>query len=130
MDFASLKDQVANLSLYDLKAGVRKVQNGEVVPKNHFVHSKSDEHADPPPHSGYELYRNGGKSNSYAPFGMRIADNSVQGSRSNEQRTMGRFLYLNARYRQWNLQLVGEPRYMFLTALTFLSVNYLTKLCP
>lgn len=31
MDFASLKDQVANLSLYDLKAGVRKVQNGKMV---------------------------------------------------------------------------------------------------
>ncbi|PGH05509.1 hypothetical protein AJ80_08330 [Polytolypa hystricis UAMH7299] len=27
MDFNSLKDQVSNLSLYDLKAGVRKVQN-------------------------------------------------------------------------------------------------------
>ncbi|KAJ4299844.1 Epsin-3, clathrin recruitment and traffic between the Golgi and endosome [Kalmusia sp. IMI 367209] len=27
MDFASLKDQVSNLTLYDLKAGVRKVQN-------------------------------------------------------------------------------------------------------
>ncbi|KAF2755483.1 ENTH-domain-containing protein [Pseudovirgaria hyperparasitica] len=27
MDFASLKDQVSNLSLYDIKAGVRKVQN-------------------------------------------------------------------------------------------------------
>ncbi|PYI01960.1 ENTH-domain-containing protein [Aspergillus sclerotiicarbonarius CBS 121057] len=27
MDFANLKDQVSNLTLYDLKAGVRKVQN-------------------------------------------------------------------------------------------------------
>ncbi|MCJ1325211.1 Epsin-3, clathrin recruitment and traffic between the Golgi and endosome [Thelotrema lepadinum] len=27
MDFGSIKDQVSNLSLYDLKAGVRKVQN-------------------------------------------------------------------------------------------------------
>ncbi|KAF2261410.1 ENTH-domain-containing protein [Lojkania enalia] len=27
MDFASLKDQVSNLTLYDIKAGVRKVQN-------------------------------------------------------------------------------------------------------
>ncbi|CAG8059539.1 unnamed protein product [Penicillium olsonii] len=27
MDFSSLKDQVSNMSLYDLKAGVRKVQN-------------------------------------------------------------------------------------------------------
>ena len=30
MDLSSLKDQVSNLTLYDLKAGVRKVQNGEV----------------------------------------------------------------------------------------------------
>ena len=29
MDLNSLKDQVSNLTLYDLKAGVRKVQNGE-----------------------------------------------------------------------------------------------------
>ena len=29
MDFSSLKDQVTNLSLYDIKAGVRKVQNGK-----------------------------------------------------------------------------------------------------
>lgn len=28
MNFDNLKDQVANLSLYDIKAGVRKVQNG------------------------------------------------------------------------------------------------------
>ena len=28
MDLNSLKDQVAGLSLYDIKAGVRKVQNG------------------------------------------------------------------------------------------------------
>jgi len=28
MDFNTLKDQVTNLTLYDLKAGVRKVQNG------------------------------------------------------------------------------------------------------
>ena len=28
MDFDSLKNQVSNLTLYDVKAGVRKVQNG------------------------------------------------------------------------------------------------------
>lgn len=28
MDFSKLQDQVSNLTLYDLKAGVRKVQNG------------------------------------------------------------------------------------------------------
>jgi hypothetical protein len=31
MDFASLKDQVSNLTLYDIKAGVRKVQNGQEI---------------------------------------------------------------------------------------------------
>lgn len=31
MDFESLKTQVSNLTLYDVKAGVRKVQNGEFV---------------------------------------------------------------------------------------------------
>lgn len=30
MNFDSLKDTVANLTLYDVKAGVRKVQNGEI----------------------------------------------------------------------------------------------------
>lgn len=30
MDFTSLKEQVTNLTLYDLKAGVRKVQNGMI----------------------------------------------------------------------------------------------------
>lgn len=29
MDFNSLREQVSNLTLYDLKAGVRKVQNGK-----------------------------------------------------------------------------------------------------
>lgn len=32
MDFASLKDKVSNLTLYDLKAGVRQVQNGMPPP--------------------------------------------------------------------------------------------------
>ena len=29
MDFDSLKTQVSNLTLYDVKAGIRKVQNGK-----------------------------------------------------------------------------------------------------
>jgi hypothetical protein len=29
LNFDSLKEQVSNLSLYDIKAGVRKVQNGK-----------------------------------------------------------------------------------------------------
>jgi epsin len=32
MDFASLKDKVSNLTLYDIKAGVRQVQNGIPCP--------------------------------------------------------------------------------------------------
>lgn len=32
MDFNSLKDTVSNLTLYDIKAGVRKVQNGRRPP--------------------------------------------------------------------------------------------------
>jgi hypothetical protein len=31
MDMNSIKDQVSNLTLYDLKAGVRKVQNGTSI---------------------------------------------------------------------------------------------------
>lgn len=30
MDLNSLKDTVSNLTLYDIKAGVRKVQNGKL----------------------------------------------------------------------------------------------------
>jgi len=30
MDFNNLKKSVANLSLYDIKAGVRQLQNGEI----------------------------------------------------------------------------------------------------
>ena len=33
MDLNSLKEQVSNLTLYDLKAGVRKVQNGKLKEK-------------------------------------------------------------------------------------------------
>jgi hypothetical protein len=32
MDLSSLKEQVTNLTLYDVKAGVRKVQNGSSSP--------------------------------------------------------------------------------------------------
>ena len=56
MDFNSLKDQVSNLTLYDLKAGVRKVQNGE------FTHASSGKQwclSDPFEYSCYELYGDG-----------------------------------------------------------------------
>jgi hypothetical protein len=38
MDFSNLKDQVSNMSLYDLKAGVRKVQNGKLESRLTRVH--------------------------------------------------------------------------------------------
>lgn len=56
MDLNSLKEQVSNLTLYDLKAGVRKVQNG-----------KLEANDSPPPKcslhifSRHELYRDGGE---------------------------------------------------------------------
>lgn len=39
MDFSNLKDQVSNMTLYDLKAGVRKVQNGKFTSRLVRVHS-------------------------------------------------------------------------------------------
>jgi hypothetical protein len=39
MDLASLKEAAANLTLYDLKAGVRKVQNGKVFSGPASCHS-------------------------------------------------------------------------------------------
>lgn len=32
MDWSDVKNQMSNLTLYDLKAGVRKVQNGRIDP--------------------------------------------------------------------------------------------------
>jgi len=56
MDLQSLKDAAANISLYDIKAGVRKVQNGAsmdtVLPVVHEL-IKYD--------SCHELYGDGGK---------------------------------------------------------------------
>jgi len=52
MDLNSLKDQVSNLTLYDIKAGVRKVQNGTLPESN--IRAAADGTS-----SGDELYRNG-----------------------------------------------------------------------
>jgi len=54
MDFASLKDKVTNLSLYDIKAGVRQVQNGE-------SHTTGVEAVANAPDSRHELHRDGGE---------------------------------------------------------------------
>lgn len=66
MDFSSLKDQVSNLTLYDLKAGFRKAQNG----------TRRNEPASWPlltcRCSRHELYRDGG-----------------QGPRGDQQRAVG-----------------------------------------
>lgn len=55
MDFGSIKDQVSNLTLYDLKAGVRKVQNGTA---KQTPEGAEREEADESP-SCYELHRHG-----------------------------------------------------------------------
>jgi hypothetical protein len=58
MDLNSLKDTVSNLTLYDLKAGVRKVQNGELILPRLSIASCD---ADTVPCSRHELHRNGGE---------------------------------------------------------------------
>lgn len=70
MDFSNLKDQVSNLSLYDLKAGVRKVQNGKSesrLVRGRYEQARISLHVSynlrkliwPFRHSCYELYRDG-----------------------------------------------------------------------
>ena len=39
MDFNNLKKSVANLSLYDIKAGVRQLQNGSSLTPLHLLHN-------------------------------------------------------------------------------------------
>jgi hypothetical protein len=51
MDFNSLKDKVSNLTLYDLKAGVRQVQNGTRPSPSGHVYTNMG--------SGDELHRDG-----------------------------------------------------------------------
>lgn len=83
MDFNSLRDQVSQISLYDVKAGIRKVQNGasRSVPMS--------ESRINPDQSGHELHRDGG-----------------QGQGSNEQRAVGSLVDGHARDCQWYIQLV------------------------
>jgi hypothetical protein len=66
MDWNDLRNQVSNLSVYDLKAGVRKVQNGMYTGVA-GLRALSDTAA-----SRHELYRDG-----------------VQGARGDQQRAMG-----------------------------------------
>ena len=57
MDLNSLRDQVSNLTLYDIKAGVRKVQNGiiDALLAVRVGGTLANEL-----NSGYELHRDGG----------------------------------------------------------------------
>lgn len=65
MDLNSLKDQVSNITLYDLKAGFRKAQNGTLQTLCPPANTNTLR-------SGDELHGDGGK-----------------GARGNQQRTMG-----------------------------------------
>ena len=83
MDWNNLQNTVSNLTLYDLKAGVRKVQNGMLSQHSlHTAHELTNS-------SRHELHRNGS-----------------QGSGSDKQRALGRFFVHDAGDRKWHLQLV------------------------
>jgi epsin len=56
MDWNNLRDTVSNLTLYDVKAGVRKVQNGEWAWQGRWKIGRADE-----AHSGDELHGDGGQ---------------------------------------------------------------------
>ena len=58
MDLNSLRDQVSNLTLYDLKAGVRKVQNGKLT----LEIDERDIRANRSLYSCNELHRDGSES--------------------------------------------------------------------
>jgi len=78
MDLDSLKNTVSNLTLYDLKAGFRKAQNGKLW----AIYGGSDLVAHTC--SGHELYRNGVQG----MYAMLIKGSLIDmflGSRSYEQ---------------------------------------------
>lgn len=90
MDWQNLRDQVSNISLYDIKAGVRKVQNGECI-------------LDGPPESRidisdscHELHRDGG-----------------EGQGGHQQRAMGSIFIVDAGDCQWHIPLVRVNSTMF-----------------
>lgn len=57
MDFDQLKNQVSNLSLYDIKAGFRKAQNG--MPDRVLSLNRQTTYKAHPYHSCHELHRDG-----------------------------------------------------------------------
>jgi hypothetical protein len=83
MDWNDLRNQVSNLSVYDLKAGVRKVQNGMYTGAGE-TRASTDTAA-----SRHELHRNG-----------------VQGARGDQQRAMGSLVQHDAGDRKRHSQLV------------------------
>jgi hypothetical protein len=105
MDINSLKDTVSNLTLYDLKAGVRKVQNGVSFPWPPDVFSKLI--TDP---SGNELHGDGGEGTVVLPVVLcAFSDRGCDpGSRGHEQRAMGCILNADAGNCKWNIQLVSN----------------------
>ena len=58
LSLEGLKEQVSNLSLYGIKAGVRKVQNGSVSPQSHPVWPRCLCSL----YSRHELHRDGSQS--------------------------------------------------------------------
>lgn len=61
MDLNSLKDTVSNLTLYDLKAGVRKVQNGKPYTYTEADAPGGNHDLTVGCNSRDELYRDGGQ---------------------------------------------------------------------
>jgi hypothetical protein len=57
MDFNSIKEAVSNITLYDLKAGVRKVQNG----RDNSINLPGRDETDILDSSCYELHGDGGE---------------------------------------------------------------------
>jgi hypothetical protein len=61
MDWNNLRDQVSNLSLYDVKASIRKVQNGRMR-NGRWRNMALSCVVLNPCHSRHELHGNGGES--------------------------------------------------------------------
>lgn len=83
MDWNDLRNQVSNLSVYDIKAGVRKVQNGMFM---QCMRPRTSSNATT---SCHELHRDGG-----------------EGTRGDQQRAVGRINHNDAGDRERHSQLV------------------------
>ena len=83
MDWNDLRNQVSNLSVYDIKAGVRKVQNGM------YTEATESRTSSDTAISRHELHRNG-----------------VQGAGGDQQRALGSLIQHDAGDRKRHSQLV------------------------